>query len=51
VVKYKTYPGETYYVSGKENNRQLLLDMLDFFDQYLKTGVPAPTPAAAMGRD
>jgi dipeptidyl aminopeptidase/acylaminoacyl peptidase len=43
VVLYKTYPGETYYITGKENNRQLLLDMLDFFDRYLKDqgSVPA----------
>jgi dipeptidyl aminopeptidase/acylaminoacyl peptidase len=51
VVKYKTYPGETYYISRKDNNRQLLMDMLDFFDQYLKTGIAAPAPAAAMGRE
>jgi dipeptidyl aminopeptidase/acylaminoacyl peptidase len=36
VVKYKTYPNETYYISGRDNSRQLLLDMLEFFDQYLK---------------
>ncbi|MBI4503563.1 MAG: S9 family peptidase [Gemmatimonadetes bacterium] len=50
VVKYKTYPGETYYVSGRENSRQLLLDMLDFFDQYLKTSVAGPAAAATFGR-
>ncbi len=46
VVMYKTYPGETYYITGRENNRQLLLDMGDFFDRYLKGGgavVPART--------
>ena len=36
VVMYKTYPGETYYISGRENTRQLLQDMLEFFDKYLK---------------
>lgn len=35
-VEYKAYPGETYYVYGKENVKQMLLDMLDFFDRYLK---------------
>jgi dipeptidyl aminopeptidase/acylaminoacyl peptidase len=28
-----------YYVSGRENTEQLGLDMLDFFDQYLKDSV------------
>ncbi len=41
-VKYKVYPGETYYVSGRENSRQVLLDMLEWFDRYLKDGVPGP---------
>ena len=46
VVMYKTYPGETYYISGRDNNRQLLLDMGEFFGRYLKDGgavVPART--------
>ena len=38
VVKYKTYPGETYYIAGRENAKQVLLDMLEFFDQYLRDG-------------
>jgi dipeptidyl aminopeptidase/acylaminoacyl peptidase len=38
VVKYKTYPNETYYVNGRENQRQLLLDMLAWFDRYLGDG-------------
>ena len=37
--RYKTYEAETYYVRGKANRRQMLLDMLDFFDQFLKDGV------------
>ena len=37
--RYETYEGETYYVRGKTNRRQMLLDMLDFFDQFLKDGV------------
>ncbi|MSR02942.1 MAG: S9 family peptidase [Gemmatimonadetes bacterium] len=36
VVKYKVYPGETYYVGGRENSKQVLLDLLEWFDQYLK---------------
>ncbi|MBI4420316.1 MAG: S9 family peptidase, partial [Gemmatimonadetes bacterium] len=50
VVKYKTYPGETYYVSGRENSRQVLLDMLEFFDQYLRDRVVAPPATATLGR-
>lgn len=33
--KYKTYPGETYYVASTPNIRQMLLDMDDFFRLYL----------------
>ena len=36
IVQYRTYPNETYYVYGRENRRQLLLDMLEWFDRYLK---------------
>ncbi len=36
VVKYKVYPGETYYVGGRENSKQVLLDLLEWFDRYLK---------------
>ncbi len=36
VFKYKAYQGENYYVRGLENRRQMLLDMLDFFNQFLK---------------
>lgn len=36
VFRLKAYPGETYYVRSLENRRQMLLDMLDFFDQFLK---------------
>jgi dipeptidyl aminopeptidase/acylaminoacyl peptidase len=36
VVQYRTYPDETYYVNGRANQRQLLLDMLEWFDRYLK---------------
>jgi dipeptidyl aminopeptidase/acylaminoacyl peptidase len=40
---YKTYPGETYYVSGAANVKEMLLDMKDFFDLYLK-GIPYRRP-------
>jgi dipeptidyl aminopeptidase/acylaminoacyl peptidase len=45
--RYKTYPGETYYVAGRENSRQLMLDMLEFFDQHLKDRVVSPQGGAA----
>lgn len=38
IVEYKAYPGETYYVYGRENTRQMLQDMLGFLDRYLKDG-------------
>lgn len=36
VFRIKSYPGENYYVRRLENRRQMLLDMLEFFDKYLK---------------
>jgi dipeptidyl aminopeptidase/acylaminoacyl peptidase len=36
IVQYKSYPNETYYVYGRENTRQMLGDMLEFMDRYLK---------------
>lgn len=36
LVEYKAYPGETYYVYGRENTKQMLQDMLGFFERYLK---------------
>jgi dipeptidyl aminopeptidase/acylaminoacyl peptidase len=36
VFRYKAYSPETFYVSSRKNRRQMLLDMLDFFDQFLK---------------
>ncbi len=38
---YKAYPGETYYVLARSNVTQMLRDMRDFFDLYLKD-VPHP---------
>ena len=37
--RYKVYPGETYYITSRENVRVKLGDMLAFFDQYLKDGL------------
>ena len=34
--RYKTYQGENYYVEGRANSIQMLNDMLNFFDYYLK---------------
>ncbi|MCC6772577.1 MAG: S9 family peptidase [Gemmatimonadaceae bacterium] len=36
IVEYKAYPNETYYVYGRENTKQMLQDMLGFFERYLK---------------
>ena len=45
VVKYKVYPGESYYVTSREGSRQVLLDMLEWFDRYLRGGI-APPPGS-----
>jgi dipeptidyl aminopeptidase/acylaminoacyl peptidase len=42
VFRYKTYPNENYYVRSPENTRQMLLDMLEFFEQYLRGPVLQP---------
>lgn len=34
--KYKVYPNENYYVLSTPNVRQMLLDMLEWFDLYLR---------------
>jgi dipeptidyl aminopeptidase/acylaminoacyl peptidase len=39
IYRYKAYPGETYYVYGRENTKQKLQDMLAFLDQFLKREV------------
>jgi dipeptidyl aminopeptidase/acylaminoacyl peptidase len=49
VVKVKTYAGESDYVTGRENSKQVLLDLLEWFDQYLRDGVRAPDRAATGG--
>ncbi len=35
-VKYKAYPNEGYYVTSLVGTRQMWLDMLDWFDAYLR---------------
>jgi dipeptidyl aminopeptidase/acylaminoacyl peptidase len=36
VHEHKTYPNENYYVYSRENRRQMLLDMNDFFSRFLR---------------
>lgn len=38
---YKAYSGETYYIAGRDNVRQMLRDLKTFFDFHLK-GIPHP---------
>jgi dipeptidyl aminopeptidase/acylaminoacyl peptidase len=45
--KYKTYPGETYYVASTPNVRQMLLDMDGFFRLYLDLPDAPSEPGAA----
>ena len=46
MFRYKAYPGETYYITSRENVRVKLGDMLAFFDQYLKDGLRTAPSAA-----
>ena len=39
IFRYKSFPGESYYVYGRENTMQKLADMLSFFDQFLRDDV------------
>ena len=39
IVRYKAYPGEGYYVYGRDNTVQKLHDMLDFFEEFLVTEI------------
>ncbi len=39
VFRRKAYPNENYYVRSRVNRRQMLLDMLQFFDEFLKDDV------------
>jgi dipeptidyl aminopeptidase/acylaminoacyl peptidase len=50
VFQLKAYPNENYYVRSKANRRQMLLDMLEFFDAFLKDDaeeVKRPTDEAS----
>ena len=38
-MRYKAYPGEGYYVYGRDNTIQKLNDMLDFFEEFLVTEI------------
>ena len=42
IVRYKAYPGEGYYVYGRDNTIQKLHDMLDFFEEFLVTDIGYP---------
>ena len=46
IFRYKSYPGETYYVTSRANVREKLGDMLAFWDQFLKDRV-TDAPSAA----
>jgi dipeptidyl aminopeptidase/acylaminoacyl peptidase len=46
IFRYKSYPGETYYVTSRANVREKLGDMLAFWDQFLKDNV-RDAPSAA----
>ncbi len=39
IVRYKAYPGEGYYVYGRDNTIAKLNDMLDFFEEFLVTEI------------
>ena len=39
LFRWKSYPGETYYIEGHDNIVTKMGDMLAFFDQYLKDGL------------
>ncbi len=44
LFRYTTYPNENYYVRGKANRRQMLLDMLDFFEEFLRDEMVSAEP-------
>ena len=39
IVRYKAYPGEGYYVYGRDNTIEKLHDMLHFFEEFLVTEI------------
>ena len=42
IVRFKAYPGEGYYVYGRDNTIRKLHDMLDFFEEFLITDIRSP---------
>jgi dipeptidyl aminopeptidase/acylaminoacyl peptidase len=51
VFRYKTYPNENYYVNGAANQRQMFVDLLEFFNLYLKDQeVPRATTTSGNDR-
>ena len=46
VFRYETYPNENYYVNNSTNQRRMFLEMLEFFDQYLKDGASGKSAVA-----
>ena len=36
-AEYKVYPDDGFYVGTPRNVRQMLSDVADFFDRYLRT--------------
>jgi dipeptidyl aminopeptidase/acylaminoacyl peptidase len=36
VFRHKSYPNENYYVSSRQNRAQMLHDMLEFLDTFLR---------------
>ena len=48
VYRAKAYPNENFYVMTLVNTRQMMLDMLDFFNQYLKDKVVTGGNAEAL---
>lgn len=46
--KYKVYPNENYYVLSTPNVRQMLLDMLEWFNLYLRNRTPVGHANAGM---
>jgi dipeptidyl aminopeptidase/acylaminoacyl peptidase len=50
--RYKAFPNETYYVNSRANRRQMYMDMLGFFDHYLKGADAGRVPVStAAGRE
>ena len=53
IVRYKSYPGEGYYVYGRQNTIDKLHDMEAFFEEFLRTDIEYPqgrSTNVSMGR-